>query len=39
MHALFSKNQSTKKSSVVDDFIRQKRQEFILEKARDKKNV
>ena len=43
MHQLFTKNQeinpSDKKTSVLDDFITTKRQEYLLEEARSKKNV
>jgi AbrB family looped-hinge helix DNA binding protein len=39
MHALFTKNQSAKNDSVVDDFINQKRQEHSIEESRDIKNV
>ncbi len=43
MHALFTKNQTVKEGSVVDDFIKQKRQEYLIEEARsnkrDKKDV
>ncbi len=39
MHALFTKNQSVKNDSVVDDFINQKRQEHLIEESRDIKNV
>jgi AbrB family looped-hinge helix DNA binding protein len=38
MHAIFTKNQTVKKGSVVDDFINQKRQEFQIEQSRDIKN-
>jgi AbrB family looped-hinge helix DNA binding protein len=39
MHALFTKNQSVKNDSVVDDFINQKRQEYTTEESRDVKHV
>lgn len=39
MHALFTKNQSVKNDSVVDDFINQKRQEYTIEESRDIKHV
>ncbi len=34
MHELFTKNQTGKKISIVDDFITKKRQEFLLEEIR-----
>lgn len=39
MHALFTKNQSVKNNSVVDDFINQKRQEYSVEESRDVRHV
>jgi len=43
MHQLFTKNQEInpgdKKTSIVDDFITTKRQDYLLEEARSKKNV
>lgn len=36
MHALFTKNQSIQNDSVVNDFIKQKRQEYSIEEARNK---
>lgn len=38
MHALFTKNQPVKSDSVVDNFINQKRQEYLIEEIRDSKN-
>jgi AbrB family looped-hinge helix DNA binding protein len=39
MYALFTKNQTVTEGSVVDDFINQKRQEYLIEETRDIKNV
>ena len=37
MHNIFTKNQTVKKDSVVDDFINQKRQEYFIEEIRGNK--
>ncbi|ABV79745.1 Transcriptional regulator [Rickettsia bellii OSU 85-389] len=37
IHKIFMKNQHNKKSSIVDDFIANKRQEYFIEEARSKK--
>lgn len=37
IHKIFMKNQHNKKSSIVDDFIANKRQEYFREEARSKK--
>lgn len=39
MHKIFTKNQTDKKKSAVDDFIARKRQEYLIEESRSKKNV
>lgn len=39
MHQLFTKKQTNKKTSIVDDFITTKRQDYLLEESRCKKNV
>ena len=39
MHKIFTKNQTNKKKSVVDDFITRKHQEYLIEESRSKKNV
>lgn len=39
MHELFTKNQADKKTSIVDDFITTKRQDYLREETRSKKNV
>jgi len=38
MHAIFTKNKTVTNGSVVDDFIKQKRQEHLIEEARNIKN-
>ena len=38
MHALFTKNQSDKKDSTVDDFINRKHEEYQIEEERSIKN-
>lgn len=38
MHAIFTKNQTNRKDSVVDDFINRKRQEYKIEEERSTKN-
>jgi len=37
MHAIFTKNQSSKKDSVVDDFINRKHEEYKIEEKRNNK--
>ncbi|XVN40551.1 MAG: AbrB/MazE/SpoVT family DNA-binding domain-containing protein [Rickettsia endosymbiont of Argas persicus] len=37
MHKIFMKNQTNEKISIVDDFITNKRQEYLIEEARSKK--
>ncbi len=39
MHKLFMKNHSTKDGTIVDDFISKKREEYLVEESRSKKNV
>ena len=40
MHQLFTKNQTVKEeNSHVDEFIKQRREEYIIEELRDQKNV
>ncbi|BBJ31490.1 hypothetical protein RAS_05990 [Rickettsia asiatica] len=39
MHKIFTKNQTNKKKSVVDDFITRKHQEYLIEESKSKKNV
>jgi AbrB family looped-hinge helix DNA binding protein len=39
MHAIFTKNQTIKSGSVVDDFINQRRKEYSIEEARSNQNV
>ena len=38
MHAIFTKNQSDRKDSVVDDFINRKHEEYQIEEERNIKN-
>lgn len=38
MHALFTKNNSIKNMNIVDDFISKKRQEYLIEESRGKKD-
>jgi len=38
MHAIFTKNKSDRKDSVVDDFINRKHEEYQIEEARSIKN-
>ncbi|MEY3106454.1 MAG: hypothetical protein RIT35_620 [Pseudomonadota bacterium] len=37
MHRLFTKNQTGKQDALVDNFIKQKREEYIIEESRDLK--
>ncbi|MEK6733758.1 MAG: AbrB/MazE/SpoVT family DNA-binding domain-containing protein [Pseudomonadota bacterium] len=39
IHSIFTKNQNDRNISTTDDFINKKRQEYIIEKTRDNKNV
>ena len=39
MHAIFTKNQNSRKDSVVDDFINRKHVEYQIEEERSIKNV
>lgn len=39
MHTIFTKNQTNKSKSIVDDFIDTKRREFLIEEKRSNKNV
>lgn len=39
MHELFTKNQTKQKVSIVEDFISTKRQEYIVEESRNKRDV
>ena len=38
MHAIFTKNQNSRKDSVVDDFINRKHEEYQIEEERSIKN-
>ena len=38
MHTIFTKNQNDRQNSIVDDFIKKKREEYKIEKARGIKN-
>jgi AbrB family looped-hinge helix DNA binding protein len=38
MHAIFTKNQNSKKDSVVNDFINRKHEEYKIEEIRNTKN-
>jgi hypothetical protein len=38
MYAIFTKNQSERKDSVVDDFINRKHEEYKIEEIRNSKN-
>ena len=38
MHAIFTKNQSDRKNSAVDDFINRKHEEYQIEEERSIKN-